>query len=223
MVEYQLHGRGIADAKVLEVMGQLPRQHFIPAGNRSEAYLDQPVPIGFGQTISQPYIVALMTEKLGLRPVHIVLEVGTGCGYQTAILARMVKRVYTLELIEALSCQAQQNLRALGITNVEYRVGDGWKGWPAPADFAKSAPADFEKSAGPDFETGAAPVFDRILVAAGAETVPPALLEQLGDPGKMVIPVGPVNDQKLMLFEKQNENIKEKFLCYCRFVKLIQP
>jgi protein-L-isoaspartate(D-aspartate) O-methyltransferase len=206
MVQRQLRGRSIEDEKVMEVMGELPRQYFIPAPSRAEAYYDQPVPIGFGQTISQPYIVALMTEKLRLRPEDVVLEVGTGCGYQTAILARLVRRVYTVELLETLSSQAQQNLRALGITNVEYKIGDGSKGWPEPLETGSTEP----------------PRFNRILVAAGAQKLPAKLVGQLADKGRMVIPVGAGGEQKLLLIENRAGKIKEHFLCYCRFVKLVQ-
>ena len=223
MVQHQLQGRGISDERVLRVMGRLPRQHFIPAGSRSEAYYDQPVSIGRGQTISQPYIVALMTEKLQLRPSHRVLEVGTGCGYQTAILAQLVRRVYTIELIDELAQQARGNLAALGITNVEYEVGDGTHGWPNPIA-EETVDQDTEKS--PTGDKQAAIAFDRILVAAAPEETPAVLLAQLAIDGKMVIPVGPPHDQRLLLLEKTLDingqpEIKESLLCYCRFVRLI--
>jgi protein-L-isoaspartate(D-aspartate) O-methyltransferase len=198
MVQNQLRQRGISDKKVLEVISQLPRQHFIPPKNRHEAYFDRPVPIGLGQTISQPYIVALMTENLNLQPRHQVLEIGTGCGYQTAILARLVQKVYTIELLEPLGKQGRQNLTALGINNVEYHIGDGSLGWPEPKKF------------------------DRILVGAAAEETPPSLLEQLAVGGKMVIPVGKGEGQKLLAIEKSEQQLKESLLCYCRFVKLVQ-
>ena len=236
MVQQQLRGRGISDEKVLRIMGRLPRQHFIPAAHRSEAYFDQPVPIGLGQTISQPYIVALMTEKLQLQPSHLVLEIGTGCGYQTAILAQQARRIYTIERIETLAHQARYNLTALNITNVEYYVGDGTLGWPRP--LAGEAAASEENSTPDQKEIGVkaekpqaskkplTAAFNRVLVAAAPEVVPPALLDQLADDGKMVIPVGPPHDQRLLLLEKkidQNRQIKikETLLCYCRFVKLI--
>jgi len=200
MIEYQIRRRNIADDRVLQVMAQLPRHLFIPPENRSQAYLDQPVPIGLGQTISQPYIVALMTEKLQIQPQHLVLEIGTGCGYQTAILAKLARKVYTIEYLEELSRHGQENLVALGITNVEYRVGNGREGWPGELRF------------------------DRILVAAAAEFTPPVLLERLADNGKMVIPIGEPAGQKLMLLEKSGHDInsiRETMLCYCRFVKLV--
>ncbi len=236
MVQQQLHSRGISDEKVLRVMARLPRHHFIPASNRGEAYFDQPVPIGLGQTISQPYIVALMTEKLQLEPSHLVLEIGTGCGYQTAILAQLARRVYTIERHETLARQARDNLTALSITNVEYHVGDGSLGWPGP--LANETAVSGERENQTQGEVGvkaektgvdkkrATASFDRILVAAAAESVPPGLLEQLAEGGKMVIPVGPTHDQKLLLLEvktdkNQRTKIKETLLCHCRFVKLI--
>jgi len=196
MVQNQLRSRGITDERVLRVMEELPRHDFIPSQCRSEAYLDQPVSIGWGQTISQPYIVALMTEKLHLASQHEVLEVGTGCGYQTAILARLVHKVYTIELRESLARQGRDHVERQGITNAKYYIGDGWKGWPEPRQF------------------------DRVLVAAAAEKIPAALLEQLAEGGRMVIPVGKMTGQKLLLVTKKNQQVEEKNLCYCRFVKL---
>jgi len=204
MAREQLRRRDISDERVLRIMEQLPRHHFVPAEHRSEAYQDHPVAIGYGQTISQPYIVALMTDKLRLRAEHVVLEVGTGSGYQTAILARLAQRVYTIERLEPLAQRAQANLAELGISNVTYHVGDGARGWPGLI----GAPPE-------------APRFDRILVAAAAEEAPPALLEQLADGGRMALPLGPEGDQRLMLLHKQGEQIREDFVCYCRFVKLI--
>jgi protein-L-isoaspartate(D-aspartate) O-methyltransferase len=205
MVKEQLQRRNIADARVLQVMNELPRHSFIPEEHRSEAYLDQPVPIGLGQTISQPYIVALMTEKLAVRENHRVLEIGTGCGYQTAILAELARRVYTIERIEALARRGQQILGELGIANVEHHVGDGSQGWPKSLEEESETP----------------PLFDRILAAAAAEEVPQALLDQLADDGKMVLPVGASAGQELVLLHKQGKKVKRKFLCYCRFVPLV--
>jgi len=198
MVRDQLRSRGVADERVLQTMEKLPRQHFIPPENHSQAYLDQPVAIGAGQTISQPYIVALMTEKLRLQPQHCVLEIGTGCGYQTAILAQLVDQVYTIELIETLALGARQNLDAMEITNVHYHIGNGCHGWPEDI------------------------FFDRILVAAAASTFPPLLVKQLADQGKMVVPVGTVETQELLLLEKHGEKLKQTLLCYCRFVRLVE-
>ena len=199
MVEDQLRRRGITDEKVLAIMEQLPRHHFIEPANRYLAYSDQPVPIGFGQTISQPYIVALMTEKLQIAPHHLVLEIGTGCGYQTAILAHLAQQVYTIEVIEQLACRGRENLSepALDINNVEYHIGDGYSGWPEPMQF------------------------DRILIAATADEIPATLLGQLKDGGKMVAPVRRGAEQQLLLTEKQGQEIRETFLCYCRFVNLV--
>jgi len=197
MVELQLRQRGICDQKLLDIMEQLPRHHFIPYPNQSDAYLDQPVPIGFGQTISQPYIVGLMTEKLDVEPDHEVLEIGTGCGYQTAILAKLCRWVYSVEIVEQLAQLGRENVTALDITNVQYHIGDAWQGWPEHKQF------------------------DRIMVAAAAEEVPPVLLEQLKDHGKMVIPVGEQFGQKLLLLGKHGQKISKQNLCYCRFVKLV--
>lgn len=205
MVKEQLQRRHIANTRVMQVMSELPRHCFIPEEHRSEAYLDQPVPIGFGQTISQPYIVALMTEKLDVQPNHHVLEVGTGCGYQTAILAQLAHTVRTIERIEALINRARDVLEKLSISNVEYQVGDGSLGWPLPREQKSKAPTQF----------------DRILTAAAAEDIPQALLDQLSDDGKMVLPVGASGGQELILLHKQGEKIKREFLCYCRFVPLV--
>lgn len=197
MVDQQLRSRGIRDERVLRIMAQLPRQHFIPPANRYEAYQDQPVSIGFGQTISQPYIVALMTEKLMVGPNHEVFEIGTGSGYQTAILTQLARHVYTMEYLEPLARQGQRNVEALGCVNVTFHHGDGCQGWPENRQF------------------------DRILVAAAGLRIPPGVLAQLRIGGKMVIPVGPADNQQLLLLEKQDKGIQEKLLCYCRFVKLV--
>jgi len=205
MVKEQLQRRHIADARVLQVMSELPRHCFIPEEHRAEAYLDQPVPIGLGQTISQPYIVALMTEKLDVQPHHHLLEIGTGCGYQTAILAELAHKVYTIERIEELTHRAQRILGDMGITNVEYQVADGSLGWPKPLEKQPESP----------------PQFDCILAAAAAQEVPQTLLAQLADDGKMVLPVGASGGQELLLLHKQGKKIKKTFLCYCRFVPLV--
>lgn len=205
MVKEQLQRRHIANPRLLKVMGEVPRHGFVPQEHRGDAYLDQPVPIGFGQTISQPYIVALMTENLDVQPSHHVLEIGTGCGYQTAILAQLAYKVYTIERIETLMARAQQVLNDMAITNVEYLLGDGSMGWPQPLEHHPDVP----------------PQFDRILVAAAAEDVPQALLNQLNDNGKMVIPVGVSGGQQLLLLHKQGKTIQRQSLCYCRFVPLV--
>lgn len=201
MVQLQLRPRGIDDENVLRAMEQVPRHLFIPAQRRHEAYQDSPVPIGQGQTISQPYIVALMTQSLQVESHHRVLEVGTGCGYQTAILSRLIQKVYTIELLQEIAQIGRENLTALGFNNIEYHIGNAQLGWPTT--------------------TTPSPIpFDRIIVTAGADVVPEKLLEQLAEGGKMVIPVGLTNGQKLILLEKRQGKIEEEFLCYCRFVKL---
>jgi protein-L-isoaspartate(D-aspartate) O-methyltransferase len=209
MAREQLRRRDIGDERALRIMQELPRQHFVPEAYRDEAYQDHPVSINHGQTISQPYIVALMTDRLQVRPEHTVLEVGTGSGYQTAILAELAKWVYTVERIGELAQFARDNLEALAINNVSYRVGDGVRGWPEP-------PVD-----GPLAGTEPPLQFDRILVAAAAAEVPEELKNQLAQNGRMVIPVGLDMDQRLVLLEKKQGQIQESTICYCRFVRLI--
>lgn len=198
MVDRQLRGRGIADERVLEVMGRLPRELFIPQDRRSYAYDDNPVLLEEGQTISQPYIVALMSEKLDVRSDHKVLEIGTGCGYQTAILAGLAGKVYTIERIASLAKQGRRNLEALGIDNVEYLIGDGSRGWPVEM------------------------VFDRIIATAAAESIPKRWEQQLAEGGKMVAPIGSSGSQQLLLLEKRGKEFRRTLLCYCRFVELIR-
>ena len=164
MIEQDLKGRGIADPEVLRVMGEIPPEAFMPPEQREHAYVDHPLPIGSGQTISQPYIVALMTQLLRLNADCEVLEVGTGSGYQTAILARLAKRVYTTERFPDLSAAAREVLRKLGIDNVEYDLGDGSLGWPARR------------------------TFDRIIITAAVPDFPPPLVAQLAETGVMVAP-----------------------------------
>lgn len=168
------------DARVLQVFAAVPRHAFVPPELEDRAYDNRPLPIGHGQTISQPYIVALMTDLLRPRPEHVVLEVGTGCGYQSAVLAGLVRQVYSLEIIPALAQAARERLRSLGHDNVEVRQGNGRVGWPEHAPY------------------------DGILVTAAAETVPPALIEQLKPGGILVIPVGqPHSAQQLRVIHKQ--------------------
>jgi protein-L-isoaspartate(D-aspartate) O-methyltransferase len=162
-------GKSLLDADVLAAIRAVPRHEFVPAAVRAYAYANQPLPIGEGQTISQPYIVALMTDLAAVGPDSVVLEVGTGSGYQAAVLAEVAARVYTIEIIDALGRRAAQTLERLGYDNVEVRIGDGYLGWPEVAPF------------------------DAILVTAAPETVPPPLIEQLKIGGKLVIPVGPVD------------------------------
>ncbi len=200
MVEEQIAYRGIVDKGVLEAMQTVPRHLFIPEENRSYSYYDQPVPIGFGQTISQPYIVAFMTELLKLGKEDVVLEVGTGSGYQAAILSKLVKQVYTIEIIEGLGKEASKRLKTMGYNNVEVKVGDGYKGW------SEHAP------------------FDAIIVTAAAEHIPQPLVDQLKPGGRLVIPVGGVYEvQDLMLITKDvSSKVVKESIIPVRFVPLIR-
>jgi protein-L-isoaspartate(D-aspartate) O-methyltransferase len=200
MVEVQLVRRGIKDARVLDAMSRVERHRFVSGAQQVNAYGDFPVPIGDEQTLSQPYIVALMTEALCLHGQEKVLEIGTGCGYQTAILAELARVVYTVEIVEELSLRARATLRELGYENVSFRVGDGREGW------SEEAP------------------FDAILVAAAPNSVPPLLREQLAPQGRLVLPVGPENEQELEL-HLRDRNAREGFritnLGAVRFVRLL--
>lgn len=198
MLRTQVIDRGVRDAWVLDAMRKVPRERFFPEQSRNEAYADRAAPIGFGQTISQPYIVALMTEKLEVGPGDRVLEIGTGSGYQTAILSYLAREVYTIERVKPLLDMAFERLLDLGIRNVKYRLGDGTEVWP-----------------------GAGP-FDRILVAAGAPELPRRLLlAQLADGGLAVVPVGPVDEQMLLQIRRKGDHLETVDIVPCRFVKLI--
>lgn len=180
MVEQQMKRRGISDKAVLHAMRSVPRHLFVPPAIASKAYQDNALPIGHNQTISQPYMVAYMTEAIKPKPGMKVLEIGTGSGYQAAVLAEIVKQVYTIEIIPEHGKMAAARLKQLGYDNVEVKIGDGYAGWEAHAPF------------------------DAIVVTAGAESVPPPLFEQLKEGGRMVIPVGPVyRTQTLKLIEKK--------------------
>jgi len=180
MVEQQIIDRGIKDPRVIKAMGKVPRHLFVPEDHRAWSYDDAPLCIGEGQTISQPYIVAFMTEALDLKPGDKILEIGTGSGYQAAILAEIVKEVYTIEIIEKLGKKAQATLAGLGYKNVHVKIGDGYKGWPEHAPF------------------------DAVIVTCAPENIPPALVSQLKEGGRMIIPVGPEgNIQKLIKITKK--------------------
>ena len=198
MVADQIRARGVRDPRVLAAMARVPREQFVPAELRHEAYADRPLPIGRGQTISQPYIVAYMTEALKLEPAHRVLEVGTGCGYQTAVLAEIAREVYSIEVIDELAARARGTLDALGYKNVEVRAGDGHDGWPEHAPF------------------------DRILVAAAPPEIPPALIQQLVEGGILVIPVG-VGEQELRVLQKHGDRIELLATLPVRFVPMVKP
>ncbi len=189
-------GRNITNARVLAVMETVPRHEFVPEQYRNRAYADSALPIGYDQTISQPYIVAFMTEQLNPRPTDRVLEIGTGSGYQAAVLARLVAEVYTIEIIEPLAQRAQADLKRLGCTNIHVRTGDGYQGWPEAAPF------------------------DAIIVTCAPEKVPPPLVEQLKDGGRMIIPVGPMGDQELVLLRKQGEKLEQHAVLPVRFVPM---
>jgi protein-L-isoaspartate(D-aspartate) O-methyltransferase len=196
MVERQLMTRGINDARVLAAMAKVPREEFIPADQRTDAYSDGPLPIGYGQTISQPYIVAFMTEQLRLKPSDRVLEIGTGSGYQAAILAELVAEVYSIEIVVPLAKDAERTLQRLGYKNVHVKVGDGYKGWPETAPF------------------------DAIIVTCAPDNVPQPLVAQLKDDGRMVIPVGDRFAQELYLLEKQDGQLKQSATLPVRFVPM---
>lgn len=195
MVKRQIKSRGINDKNTLNAMRTVERHLFVPAGYKSNAYDDRPLPIGYGQTISQPYIVAYMTELLNVAPGDTVLEIGTGSGYQAAVLTEIVSRVYTIEIVEELGLSAKKRLKTLKYDNVEVKVDDGYYGW---------------EEHGP---------FDGIVVTAASEYIPPLLIDQLKDGGRMIIPVGaPFRVQTLMMITKKGEEITTKSLMLVRFV-----
>jgi protein-L-isoaspartate(D-aspartate) O-methyltransferase len=207
MLQWDLIGRGITDPGVLKVMKEIRREEFVPAAYQSQSYGDSPLPIGMGQTISQPYIVALMTQELRLNPYCEVLEIGTGSGYQTAILSKLAKKVYTIERFAQLTESAQAVLSRLGIGNVEFYVGDGSCGWPFFADATKG---------GPEKKT-----FDRIIITAAVPKMPEPLVEQLAEGGVIVGPVGFSLVQELIICEKKKGKLSGRVACDCRFVKLL--
>jgi len=196
MVQQQLMTRGITDARVLAAMAKMPREEFVPPESRAASYEDGPLQIGHGQTISQPYIVAFMTEQLRPKASDRVLEIGTGSGYQAAILAGLVKDVYTIEIIEALAKDAEATLQRLGYKNVHVRVGDGYRGWPEYAPF------------------------DAITVTCAPDHVPQPLIDQLKEGGRMIIPVGGFGNQELYLLEKKNGQLQRRSVLPVRFVPM---
>jgi len=198
MANQQIRARGVKDQRVLAAMGKVPREEFVPPDQRPYAYEDRPLPIGEGQTISQPYIVALMTELLELKQGDKVLEIGTGSGYQAAILAELTPHVYTIEILPTLAQRAEQTLRRLGYDSVQVKTGDGYLGWP------KHAP------------------FDAIIVTCAPEKVPEPLKDQLAEGGRMVIPVGPQRPgQTLYLLRKHRGRLEQEAVIPVRFVPMV--
>jgi protein-L-isoaspartate(D-aspartate) O-methyltransferase len=196
MVEQQLKPRGVRDERVLAAMAKVPREEFVPESLRAQAYADNALPIGHDQTISQPFIVAFMTEQLHPKPIDRVLEIGTGSGYQAAILAELVEDVYTIEIVEPLAKGASARLARLGYNNAHVKVGDGFGGWPEVAPF------------------------DSIIVTCAPDKVPLPLTQQLKDGGRMIIPVGAGIDQQLYLLEKKNGELAQTAILPVRFVQM---
>jgi protein-L-isoaspartate(D-aspartate) O-methyltransferase len=196
MVNEQLVRRGIRDERVLAAMRKVPRDEFVPENYRSKSYGDHPLPIGHDQTISQPYIVGFMTEQLRAQPNDRVLEVGTGSGYQAAVLAELVAQVYSIEIIEPLGKSAEATLQRLGYKNVHVKIGDGYKGWPEEAPY------------------------DVIIVTCAVDHVPQPLIGQLKERGRMMIPVGESYGQELYFFEKENGELKKRAVLPVVFVPM---
>jgi protein-L-isoaspartate(D-aspartate) O-methyltransferase len=197
MVEEQLIPRGIRNQRVLDVFYKVERHKFIPEEQRDNAYADFPIPIGAGQTISQPYIVALMTECLDLSGGEKILEIGTGSGYQAAILAQLSKEVYSIERFELLAKKAKMLFDELGYKNIKLKIGDGTLGWGEEA------------------------MFDRIIITAASPEIPSPLIEQLKDGGKLILPLGEILSQVLTLFEKKDNKLYSHEICGCMFVPLV--
>jgi len=198
MVRNQISARGIHDQKVLKAMLQVPRHKFVPPAYKRMAYDDRPLPIGHGQTISQPYIVALMTEALKLKPDTKVLEIGTGSGYQAAILSLLCNEVYSIEILSPLANNARKTLRELGYDNVKIKTGDGYQGWPEHSPF------------------------DAIIVTCAPEAIPEKLKEQLAEGGRMIIPVGGSLTQELVLIRKKNGKLHQESVARVRFVPMVR-
>ncbi|MBN2143720.1 MAG: protein-L-isoaspartate(D-aspartate) O-methyltransferase [Candidatus Aureabacteria bacterium] len=197
MIQTQIISRGVRSQKVLDAMQSILRHEFVPAQYRAEAYEDRPVSIGYGQTISQPYIVALMTELLDVQKTDKVLEIGTGSGYQAAVLSRLAKKVYTMEIIPELAQSAKSQLKNKGYKNIEVICGDGYKGWPEQAPFQK------------------------IIITAAPPQIPQELIKQLADGGIMVVPVGEIF-QELLKIEKKSNNITSQSIIPVRFVPMVK-
>ncbi|HYO08756.1 MAG TPA: protein-L-isoaspartate(D-aspartate) O-methyltransferase [Tepidisphaeraceae bacterium] len=198
MIRQQVIDRGITDERVINALRAVPREKFFLQDQASEAFADRAAPIGHGQTISQPYMVALMTERLDVKPEHKVLEIGTGSGYQSAVLAKLCRELWSVERVKPLLDEAFERLGDLGIRNVHFRHADGTLGWPEQAPF------------------------DRILIAAGAPNLPDQLLrEQLADGGLAVLPIGPDDEQMLVVVRREGAKLHSTDVCPCRFVKLI--
>jgi protein-L-isoaspartate(D-aspartate) O-methyltransferase len=196
MVEQQIEARGISDPATLAALRTVPRHEFLPMRLRSEAYADYPLPIGHGQTISQPFIVAFMTEAIRPQPGEKFLEIGAGSGYQAAILAQMGAQVYTIEIVEPLAEMARQTLERLGYKNAHVKHGDGFRGWPEHAPF------------------------DAIIVTCAPDKIPAPLVEQLRDGGRMIIPVGSGMNQELVLLRKKGDKIEKQSVLPVRFVPM---
>ncbi len=196
MVERQLAGRDIRDPRVLAAMAKVPRHEFVPEALKGQAYEDRPLPIGHDQTISQPYIVAFMTEQLKPAATDRVLEIGTGSGYQAAVLAELVAEVYSIEIVEPLAKQAKSTLDRLGYRNVHLKTGDGYLGWTEHAPF------------------------DVIIVTCAPERIPQPLVDQLKEGGRMIVPVGPVSNQELVLLERQQGSMRQRAVLPVRFVPM---
>jgi protein-L-isoaspartate(D-aspartate) O-methyltransferase len=199
MVDEQLRDRGVRDMRVLDAMGRVPRHLFVLPEDQAAAYGDHPLPIGHGQTISQPFIVAFMTEALALTVSDVVLEIGTGSGYQAAILGEIAGEVYTIEIVPELAARAERTLSSLGYRNIHVRAGDGYAGWPEHAPFSK------------------------IIVTAAPDSVPDALVEQLAVNGTMVLPVGPAGgDQELRVLRKTAQGVRTERSLPVRFVPMVR-
>jgi protein-L-isoaspartate(D-aspartate) O-methyltransferase len=196
MVREQLVMRGISADQVLAAMRKVPREEFVPEEFRPVSYADRPLPIGYDQTISQPFIVAFMTEQLRPQPEDRVLEIGTGSGYQAAILAEVVAEVYSIEIIEPLAKTAEATLQRLGYKNVHVKAGDGYQGWPEHAPF------------------------DCVIVTCAPDHVPKPLVEQLKERGRMIVPVGPPGNQDLYLLEKEKGELRQRAVSPVRFVPM---